>query len=147
MGQGASEPTAVVLDTNVVVAALLWDGVPRQLLEAVASNPLVVLFSSPALLAELTRVLPRPQFQQRLSLSGKTIDELVASYTRLVTIVTPASIERVVSGDADDDHVLALAVAARASLIVSGDRAHLIPIGYHEGIAIITPREAMQVLR
>lgn len=53
---------------------------------------------------------------------------------------------RIVAGDADDDHVLALAVATSASLIVSGDRAHLLPLGRHAGIAIITPREAIELL-
>ena len=32
------EFTTVVLDTNVVVAALLWEGVPRALLERVAAE-------------------------------------------------------------------------------------------------------------
>jgi predicted nucleic acid-binding protein len=64
-----------------------------------------------------------------------------------VTIVQPQSVPRVVSGDVDDDHVLALAVAAKAAFIVSGDRAHLLPIGRHAGIAIITPREAMDLFR
>lgn len=39
----AGESVTVVLDTNVVVAALLWDGIPRQLLEALAVDPFVTL--------------------------------------------------------------------------------------------------------
>jgi uncharacterized protein len=35
-------------------------------------------------------------------------------------------------------------VAAQADLIVSGDRDHLLPLGSHEGIAIITPAEALR---
>lgn len=42
------------------------------------------------------------------------------------------------AGDADDDHVIAAAVAARAELIVTGDRKHLQPVGSHQGIAIVT---------
>ena len=53
----------------------------------------------------------------------------------------PASVPRVVANDADDDHVIAAAVAARAELIVTGDRKHLLPIGTHQGIAIVTARE------
>jgi hypothetical protein len=48
--------------------------------------------------------------------------------------------------DADDDHVIAAAVAARAELIVTGDRKHLLPIGSHQGIAIVTVREVVDRL-
>lgn len=50
---------------------------------------------------------------------------------------------RVVANDADDDHVIAAAVAARAELIVTGDRKHLLPIGTHQDIAIVTAREVV----
>jgi predicted nucleic acid-binding protein len=48
-----------------------------------------------------------------------------------------------VPGDADDDHVIAAAVAARAALIVSGDR-HLLSLGSHQGIAIVTASQALE---
>ena len=44
------------------------------------------------------------------------------------------------------DHVIAAAVAARAELIVTGDRKHLLPIGSHQGIAIVTAREVVDRL-
>ena len=50
---------------------------------------------------------------------------------------------RIVANDADDDHVIAAAVAARAVLIATGDRKHLLPIGSHQGIAIVTAREVL----
>lgn len=63
-----------------------------------------------------------------------------------VSLVAPASVPRVVANDADDDHVIAAAVAARAELIVTGDRKHLLPIGSHQGIAIVTAREVVERL-
>jgi predicted nucleic acid-binding protein len=48
--------------------------------------------------------------------------------------------------DADDDHVIAAGVAARAELIVTGDRKHLLPIGTHQGIAIVTACEVVDRL-
>lgn len=67
----------------------------------------------------------------------------MAQYTALISLVAPASVPRVVVNDADDDHVVAAAVAARAVLIVTGDRKHLLPIGSHQGIAIVTAREVL----
>ena len=53
---------------------------------------------------------------------------------------------RIVANDADDDHVIAAAVAARTELIVTGDGKHLLPIGTHRGIAIVAAREVLDRL-
>ena len=61
-------------------------------------------------------------------------------------MATPTSVPRVIANDADDDHVLACALAANADLIVSGDK-HLLSLGgEYQGIRIITPAEAIQVV-
>ena len=70
----------------------------------------------------------------------------MAQYTALVSLVEPANVPRVVANDADDDRVIAAAVAARAALIVTGDRKHLLPVGTHQGIAIVTAREVIDRL-
>jgi uncharacterized protein len=50
----------LVLDTNVVMSALLWRGKPYQLLEAIRQRSNLQLYSSGALLEELADVLTRP---------------------------------------------------------------------------------------
>ena len=55
----------VVLDTNVVVSALIWGGTPFQLLQDAAGD--IDLCTSPALLAELHTVLSRPHLASRLA--------------------------------------------------------------------------------
>ncbi len=53
---------------------------------------------------------------------------------------------RVVAGDADDDQVVAAAITARVDLIVSGDK-HLLGLGSdYQGIRIVTPTEAIQLI-
>ena len=95
------------------------------------------------LLEELARTLGYSKFTARIDSFGTSIAALVVQYTALVSLVMPASVPRVVANDADDDHVIAAAVAARAELIVTGDRKHLLPIGTHQGIAIVTAREVV----
>lgn len=132
----------IVLDTNVVLSALLWRGLPYRLLEAIRHRSDVQLCSSPALLGELADVLMRPATTKRLALIGDTAREVLADYIEVIELVEPDAVPRVVPGDPDDDQVIAAAVAARAALIVSGDRKHLLPLGNHRGISIVDVAEA-----
>jgi putative PIN family toxin of toxin-antitoxin system len=143
--ESTSRPLRLVLDTNIVVAGLLWNGPPRRLLQAATAGE-VELYSSEVLLDELAHTLAYPKFAARIDSFGTTIATLVVQYTALVSLVAPASVPRIVTTDADDDHVIAAAVAARAELIVTGDRKHLLPIGTHKGIAIVTAREVVERL-
>ncbi len=127
----------LVLDTNVVIAGLLWNGKPRQMLDFIIVNEHISIFSSPALLQELARTLAYPKFANRIENAGASIEDLLRSYMTLISIVTPTPIRRVVPADADDDHVIAAAVAAEASMIVTGD-SDLLNLGSYEGIEIIT---------
>ena len=142
---GSAQPLRLVLDTNVVVAGLLWNGPPRRLLQAAIDGE-VDLFSSAVLLGELANTLGYTKFTKRIESFGTSIAALAAQYAALVSLVAPASVPRVAANDADDDHVIAAAVAARAELIVTGDRRHLLPIGTHQGIAIVTAREVVDRL-
>ena len=146
MAGSAHQPLRLVLDTNVVVAGLLWSGPPRRLIELAIEGEAVELFSSPALLDELAHTLGYAKFTARIRAFGMSIKALVAQYAALVSLVTPTAVPRVVANDADDDHVIATAVTARAELIVTGDRKHLLPIGSHRGIAIVTAREVVDRL-
>ena len=143
---GPLRPLRLVLDTNTVVAGFLWNGPPRRLIEAAIEGEAVELFSSAALLDELAHTLGYAKFAGRIANFGTGVAALVAQYTALVSLVAPLSVPRVVVNDADDDHVIAAAVAARAELIVTGDRKHLLPIGSHQGIAIVTAREVVDRL-
>jgi predicted nucleic acid-binding protein len=53
---------------------------------------------------------------------------------------------RVVAGDPKDDPIIATAVVAKADYLVTGDRAHLLPIREYQGIRIVSPREFLEVL-
>jgi uncharacterized protein len=115
---------------------------PYRLLSAIAQQPRAQLCRSPALLEELADVLNRPSAAKRFALIGRTAQEVLADYVEVIDLVEPVSVPRVVVGDVDDDQVIAAAVAARADLIVSGDRKHLLSLGRHQGIEIIDPAEA-----
>jgi len=134
----------VVLDTNTLVSAILSPlGPPRRLLDD-ARAQVFELCSSPVLMAELLDVVSRDKFARRLAAAGLTPLGIVGEIRRLATMAAPTEVSRVVANDADDDHVLACALAAQANLIISGDK-HLLSLGGHyQGIAIVSPAQALQ---
>ncbi len=81
--------------------------------------------------------------QKRLALIGKTAVEVLTDYVDAIELVQPVEVPRVVPGDVDDDHVIAAAIAARATIIVSGD-SDLLSMGSHRGIEIVSPASAIE---
>jgi putative PIN family toxin of toxin-antitoxin system len=134
-----------VLDTNVVIAGLLWHGAPRRLLDRVIDSEDIVLASRPVLLAELAHTLAYRKFSARIDRSGVSVDAWVQHYAALTMRVDPQGVSRVVEHDPDDDHVIACAITARADAIVSGDH-HLTDIGSYQGIPIFSAREALAMI-
>jgi uncharacterized protein len=134
----------VVLDTNTLVSGVISPGgPPRRLLDA-AREQMFEPCTSAILLAELLDALSRRKFAARLAQAGLTPQSIVAEIRRLAYMVAPQDVPRVIAADPDDDHVLACALAARADLIVSGDK-HLHSLGGHyQGILILTPAAGLQ---
>jgi putative PIN family toxin of toxin-antitoxin system len=135
----------IVIDTNLLVSGVISQGLPRQLLAA-AQTDAFELCTSEVLLAELLDVLSRAKFSARLAQAGISPASLVDDLRKLAVVVSPSTAPRVVAADPDDDHVLAAAVAGHADLIASGDQRHLLPLGEHEGIPIVTARQAVAQL-
>ncbi|CAN7764569.1 hypothetical protein LJR290_007239 [Variovorax sp. LjRoot290] len=96
-------------------------------------------------LQELSGILARHKFANKIAASGLTLEQLVHGYATLASLVRPATIAPTIKDDPDDDVVPAAALAARSRLIVSGDR-HLLTLGQFQGIAILTVRQAMEQL-
>lgn len=133
----------IVLDTNVVVSALLWQGPPTRLLQA-GRQQRVELFTSVPLLAELTGILGRSKFDRKIAASMLGVDQVVDRYAALTMLVRPVSVARV-APDPDDDVVIGTALAARADLIVTGDRA-LLTVSEYRGVRIVAVGAALQLV-
>lgn len=131
----------LVLDTNVVVSAMLWRGAAYRLLHFVRQKgDSVSLFASAPLLAEFADVLVRPAAAQRLAAISRTAADVLADYVTVVEIVEPTSLPGV-APDPDDDVVIATALAAQADFIVTGDK-RLLDVGRFAQVEIIGVADA-----
>ena len=131
-----------VLDTNVVVSALIWGGMPFKLFE-MATEGHLMLYTSPALLAELRDVLTRDHLARRLAKQQTAVEDAIRLYAEMSIPLTPLSTPRVVPNDIDDDQVIACALVAGAKLIVSGD-SDLLVLHPWRGIQILNAAEAVR---
>lgn len=131
-----------VIDTNVLLSALLWGGTPHAILEHIR-NGTMTLISSPTLLAELAHVLERPKFDLILLRSNSSRTQVLAEVRQLAEVVDAPPLAHPVCRDPDDDAVLALALAAQADIVISGDD-DLLSIHSFEGIPILAPAKALQ---
>jgi len=136
----------VVLDTNVVISAFLWYGTPTRLLEMVEEDA-IQLFTSQALLDELSSILLHARkLAAPIRKTGLTAEEIFIEYQRLSTLVTAQKLTKKICRDADDDAVLACALAAKAEIIISGDKDLLVLHSFRE-IPILKPADAVKYLQ
>jgi uncharacterized protein len=123
----------VVLDTNIVVSALLQPiGPPAQILTRALSGSIQLCISG-SVYAEYEEVIRRPRFQR----SEETISGTLQAIREKGVWVRPT--ERVaVCADPDDDIFLECAVAAKADYLVTGNLKHF-PVSWADS-RIVTPR-------
>ncbi len=133
----------IVLDTNILIAALITKGTPPDQLYQTWLEGTFELVTSTAQLVELAAVLARPRLQRYID-----ADEAAALVenidTRAIVLGAPPAVS--LSPDPDDNLILAAAIAGKADLIVSGDKKHMLALGTAAGIPIVTARDALDRL-
>ncbi len=129
----------VVLDTNVLISAFIRPkGVFAQIRLSGFYEQFIIV-QSRVLLEELKEVLARPRVKKVGQYSDREATEFFELLELAADVISgPLHVPSVIAADPDDDWVLATAIEGKANLIVSGDK-HLLSLGSHEGISIITP--------
>lgn len=126
----------VVLDTNVVVSALLFGGKPREVL-MLAIGYKITAVVSPVLLAELSEVLAKKFcFPQRAVLAVED------KYLGLCLLVRPPEKVTVLADEADN-RVLEAAVAGKCQYIITGDK-ELLRLGNYQKARILSPEQFLK---
>ena len=133
----------LVLDTNILLSALMVRGTPPDKLYEAWRHGRFQLASAEQQLEELKRVSRRPFFQDRLTASE--IGRMVNDIRRLATICDPLP-DVSASPDPNDDFLLAIAQAADADYLITGDKSDLLALGSHGRTRIVSARAMVQFL-
>lgn len=127
----------ILLDTNVVISALLFGGKPRIILQHIVKKHHVGV-TSPVLLSELADVL-----RKKFSFSKEAVARVDAQMRKQTSVVLPHMTINAVA-DTPDNRVLEAAVEGICEVIVTGDRELLTLKKYHN-IRIINPDEFLEI--
>jgi putative PIN family toxin of toxin-antitoxin system len=133
----------VVLDTGILIAALITKDTPPHLIYQAWRKRKFELITSEWQLAEFRRVSRYPKLRKSLTPSeaGNMINGL--RYQALVLSDLPTLD---ISQDPDDNPVLAMAVASEADFLVSVDKRDLLTLMTIEKTKVITARDFLSKL-
>lgn len=128
----------IILDTNVIVSALLSNGIPSQIINELVLERKVLVCISEEVLEEYFEVLARPKFSKIRSFKAKAdlvltvIDDIAEKYSPNVKID--------LIKDVSDNKFLELALASQADYIITGNTSDF-TMERFEKTVVTTPRQ------
>ena len=126
----------VVFDTNVYVSLFAFPGGKLDRLWELAIGRIFDLFVSPFILDEFEEVA-----LTKFHHTKEDVDFLRERILNVAQVVHPSEPVTVISQDHPDNEILSCALAARADVLVTGDKKHLRKLNTFGSIAILLPAE------
>ena len=124
-----------VLDTNVVMSAVFFGGVPLKIVRAAFTRK-IELVASKAVLSEYREVAERLHGQ----FPAVNYRRPLAILESKLTVVRPVALGETICRDPDDDAILACALGGKAKVICSGD-GDLLALDGFRGLEIMRPAD------
>lgn len=127
----------------MLVSALIADGPPSRLLEETIDGRIALVLPD-LVLDEVRRVL-----RVKLGFDDEQTRAAIDLLTRLASEQPgrPPGQVAAITSDRADNTILASAVDAGVDVLATGDRKHLLPIGEHRGVKLLTPQALLAELR
>lgn len=132
------KPPKVVLDTNLIISALIFGGKPEQVYKLVLERQIIGITSS-ILVAELTEILTK-KFNFEL-IRIRQLERIIRKHFKIVSPRQKLDI----LNDKDDNRVLEAAIEGSCSYIVTGDR-ELLELKKYKSIKIISSKDFLDTL-
>ena len=128
----------IILDTNVLVSALIQRSFPFLIVDRVFADSSLVLCLSDELFAEYVDVLNRPRFARFAEFHARGQALLVAIEARATTFQPTVKLD--VLSDKDENKLLELAETCQADFLVTGNTTDF-TLAYWKNTRILTPRQ------
>jgi putative PIN family toxin of toxin-antitoxin system len=123
----------VILDTNVILSAIFFGGIPGRILNATRDGELTIVLSL-EILDEYRATAER--LAKKFDVEYEEILDWIAVHSEMVAA---PELSEPVCADPDDDKFITCALASKAKIICSGDK-HLLDVNGYRGIEILRPR-------
>jgi putative PIN family toxin of toxin-antitoxin system len=141
MGKKQEKVKRVVLDTNVLVSALLFKGALSWFVELWRKGKMIPVISKETF-DELTRVLQYSKFSLSKDEIKSVIEHEILPYFEIIEVV---KIVKGVCKDPEDDKFISCALSASADCIVSGDK-DFCDLRQYKTVKIINPSDFLKKL-
>lgn len=127
----------------MLVSAFIAAGPPSRIVEEAIDVRLELVLPEPVM-EELERILVgKLAFDSE---RWREVEVLLADLA-VESVPVPQGPVEPVTGDPDDDLILVCVVQAGVEILVSGDHKHLLPLGTHRGVRLLTPQALLAELR
>ena len=134
-------PIKIVLDTNVLMAALISPrGASYVVLDSVVSGDNVIV-ATPALWAEYEEQLSSPRFRQLTPLERRDVDDILDYLASVVVTAANDFVWRGILPDEDDAMVVETAFNGDAEFLVTFNENDFTSIRHQVPFQIVTPAE------
>lgn len=136
---GNDDRPRVVLDTDVLLSALAFEGRETVKIWDLAEEGRIEVFVSVYILAELQRNLVK-----QAAFSQAEAEELIDIVLDRVEVVRPSLTLAIIRRKDSDNRILECAVAAHADILITGNTRDLRPLAVFRGVRILTPGEFLE---
>lgn len=127
----------VVLDTNIVVSALVYGGKPEEVYRLVLEKK-IIAYISPSIIAEIIEILTK-----KFNFNQIKLRQIERKIRKKFGVVNPTKILRLVR-DVDDNRVIEAAIEGNCDYIITGDK-DLLDFGKYKNIKIVTADQFLKV--
>jgi putative PIN family toxin of toxin-antitoxin system len=134
-----------VLDTNVWVSAMIWGGLPAEVIKA-AENKKILIITSEEIIKEVNQTLAYPKLKRIYEKAGVTRQELVEAALRIGKLTEVKTKVNVVHEDAADNKFLECALDSKADFLVTGDE-HLLKIERYKKTRVVSVKQFLKIIK
>ena len=135
----------LVLDTNVWLSGIFWEGEASKIIEKTEKKNIQILISE-NILSEIVNVLNKESKFQKYILNLKlSVEEILRTILSISDLIETKTKLDLIKADPKDNIILEVALDGKAEYIISYDN-HLLNMIEFRGIKIISPGEFLKII-